>query len=131
MNAGRYWDEEEACKGDSVYQTRNGRLRALNHITRKYLEKTLGEKVDYTKSMPVSLYDTFKIFANDLNFRKFTFDNYHVHVFVDKKFLKSPTIRVVKYTSEMIRFINDNPGKWEDEEFVKKLYDMSDSNLRD
>ena len=46
----RYWDEEEEFQGEKVYETREGRLRALNHIIRKYIENTQGVKINYRES---------------------------------------------------------------------------------
>jgi hypothetical protein len=118
----RYWDEEEEFKGEKVYETREGRLRALNHIIRKYIEKTQGVKINYRESVPMSMTSIIEIIENDVDFRKFTFDNYRVFIHNDE----NDRVHVRKITYEMEELIKQHEQNLDDKEFQDKLFSLED-----
>jgi hypothetical protein len=69
----RYWDEDEKFKDETIYQTREGRLRALNYIIRKYIEKTQGVKVNYRENVLMNMFSIIKMIETDEKFRNFAF----------------------------------------------------------
>ena len=66
--ANKYWDEDEKFKGEKVYETREGRLRALNYVIRKYIEKTQGVKINYRESVPLSMASIIHMIDNKIHF---------------------------------------------------------------
>jgi hypothetical protein len=81
----RYWDEEEEFQGEKVYETREGRLRALNHIIRKYIENTQGVKINYRESVPMSMASIIDMIETDEKFRNFALNNYNVIIHCDRQ----------------------------------------------
>ena len=118
----RYWDEEEEFQGDKVYETREGRLRALNHIIRKYIENTQGVKINYKENVPMSMDSIIEMIENDEEFRKFTFNNYRVFIHNDE----NDRVHVRKITHEMEELINQNEQNLDDKEFQDKLFSLED-----
>ena len=118
----KYWDEEEDAKGERLYETREGRLRALNHIIRKYIEKTRGIKINYKETVPMSMDSIIKMIENDVEFRKFTFDNYRVFIHNDE----NDRVHVRKITYEMEELIKQNEQNLDDKEFQDKLFSLED-----
>ena len=118
----RYWDEEEEFKGEKVYETIEGRLKALNHIIRKYIEKTQGHKNNYKENVPMSMDSIIEIIENDVEFRKFTFDNYRVFIHNDE----NDRVHVRKITYEMEELIKQHEQNLDDKEFQDKLFSLED-----
>ena len=118
----RYWDEEEEFQGEKVYETREGRLRALNHIIRKYIENTQGVKINYKENVPMSMDSIIEMIENDEEFRKFTFNNYRVFIHNDE----NDRVHVRKITHEMEELINQNEQNLDDKEFQDKLFSLED-----
>ena len=122
----KYWDEDEDAKGERLYETRDGRLRALNHIIKKYIEKTQGIKTNYKEN--VDMDSIIKMFENDKEFRNFTFTNYRVFIHTDSK--EKERIHVRKITDEMYNLIEQNHQNLNTEEFQKELFSLEE-NLYD
>lgn len=106
----RYWDEDENTKGERIYQTREGTLKALNQIIRKYIEKTQGISVNYNESVHMNMTSIIKMIGTE-EFRNFAFDNYRVIISNEwEKDKNEPLIQVRKITDEMFDLINQ--VKW-------------------
>ena len=118
----RYWDEEEEFQGDKVYETREGRLRALNHIIRKYIENTQGVKINYKENVPMSMDSIIEMIENDEEFRNFALNNYRVFIHKDE----NERIHVRKITNEMEELINENINNLDNKEFQDKLFSLED-----
>jgi hypothetical protein len=121
----KYWDEDEEAKGETLYETREGRLRALNHIIRKYIEKTQGIKTDYKENVPMDMDSIIKMIENDEKFRNFTFTNYRVFIYTNSK--EEGRIHVRKITDEMYNLIEQNHQNLDTEEFQNELFSLEEN----
>jgi hypothetical protein len=123
----RYWDEDEECKGERLYQTREGRLKALNQITRKYIEKTHGIKVNYKENVSMNMASIIKMIETK-EFRNFALDNYQVFIYCEwNQDEDEPTVQVRKITDEMFRLIQENYHNLYNKEFQDKLFSLEDN----
>ena len=122
------WDEDEKFKGETIYQTREGRLRALNYVIRKYVEKTQGIKVDYNANVPMSMDSIIKMIETDQEFRNFALDNYNVIIYCDRREDNDESrIQIRKITDEMADLIHENINNLDNEEFQDKLFSLEDN----
>ena len=76
----RNLDDDEELKGERIYETKGSRLRAIAHIIKKYLQ------INGIESNPKTVDDAMSPIINmvlkDLQFRKFTLDNYKALFFI-------------------------------------------------
>jgi hypothetical protein len=124
MNNNRYWDEDEEFKVETIYQTREGRLKALNHIIRKYIEKTQGIKTNYKENVPMSMASIIEMIETDEEFRNFALLNYQVIIHSDNN--DCERIHVRKITNEMAELIYENINNLDNQEFQDKLFSLED-----
>jgi hypothetical protein len=98
----RYEDEDEEFKGEKVYETKGSSLRAIAHIIKKYLQ------IKGIESNPKTVDDAMAPIINmvlkDLEFRKFTLDNYKTFIFYDEK---STEFSIKRITDEMLELIKE------------------------
>jgi hypothetical protein len=122
--ANKYWDEDEKFKGEKAYETREGRLRALDYVIRKYIEKTQGVKINYRESVPLSMASIIHMIETDEKFRNFALNNYNVIIHCDKDEIER--IHVRKITNEMAELIRENINTLDNKEFQDKLFSLED-----
>jgi hypothetical protein len=76
----RNLDDYEEFKGERIYETKGSRLRAITHIIKKY------PQIKGIESNPKTVDDVISPIINmvlkDLQFRKFTLDNYKALFFI-------------------------------------------------
>ncbi len=80
------WDEEEVGKEAKTYQTKEGGLRALDYIIKKYMRTREDKKINPPKQTTdevLDLYTNSLLF--DKEFHQFALDNYGVLIDYDKK----------------------------------------------
>src|SRR5215208_6807565 len=77
------WDEIDEFKGEKIYESRQGRLRAIAHIIKEYLQ--VKEIDSNPKTVDDAMAPITNMVLNDKEFRKFALENYKVFIFYDKK----------------------------------------------
>jgi hypothetical protein len=79
----RKLDEDDEFKGEKIYETREGRFRAIAHIIKEYVQ------VKEIKSDPITVEDAMapliNMVLNDKEFRKFAVENYKALILYDEK----------------------------------------------
>ena len=82
------WDADEEAKDAKTYQTREGGLKALNHIIKKYMRTREDKKINPSKQTITDILDLFAhTLLFDKEFHQFALDNYRVFIEYDKNIL--------------------------------------------
>ncbi|HET8856631.1 MAG TPA: hypothetical protein VFM28_03800 [Nitrososphaeraceae archaeon] len=82
------WDADEEAKDAKTYQTREGALKALNHIIKKYMRTREDKKINPSKQTITDILDLFtRTLLFDKEFHQFALDNYRVFIEYDKNVL--------------------------------------------
>ena len=117
----RNWDEIDEFKGDRIYETKEGRLRAIAHIIKEYLQSKEGVERD-PNTVDDAMAPIIDMALNDKEFKKFTLENYNVFIYYDKK---DAEFYIKKFTdNEMVALIKeyiDNPDNKGLENKIKEL----------
>ena len=124
-NRDKRWDGIDEFKGERIYETREGRLRAIAHIIKEYLQIKEGVERD-PKTVDDAMAPIMDMALNDKEFKKFTLENYNAFIYYDKN---DAEFYIKKITDEMIVLIKeyiDNPDNKELENKIKEL----ESNLK-
>lgn len=80
------WDADEEAKDAKTYQTREGGLKALNHIIKKYMRTREDKKINPSKQTVDDVLDLFTYtLLFDKEFHQFALDNYRVFIEYDNK----------------------------------------------
>jgi hypothetical protein len=82
-NNNNKWNEIDEFKGDKIYESKEGRLRAIAHIIKEYLQ--VKEIRSDPKTVDDAMSPIINMVLNDKEFKKFTLDNYKVLIYYDKK----------------------------------------------
>ena len=98
----RNLNEDDEFKGERMYETKGGRLRAIAHIIKKYLQIKGIES--NPKTVDDAMAPIINMVLNDLEFRKFTLDSYKVFIFYDEK---STEFYIKRITDKMLELIKE------------------------
>jgi hypothetical protein len=80
------WDDEESAKEAKTYLTKEGSLKALDHIIKKYMRTRRDKKINPSKQTADEVLDLFtNTLLFDKDFHQFALDNYRVAIEYDKK----------------------------------------------
>jgi hypothetical protein len=121
------WDEIDEFKGEKIYESREGRLRAIAHIIKEYLQ------VKEIKSDPKTVDDAMAPITNmvltDKEFRKFALENYKTFIFYDNK---DAEFHIKKITDEILTALNkeeekENIDNLDNKEFENKITQLESS----
>jgi hypothetical protein len=82
-NNNNKWNEIDEFKGDKIYENKEGRLRAIAHIIKEYLQ--IKDIRSDPKTVDDAMAPIINMVLNDKEFKKFTLDNYKVLIYYDKK----------------------------------------------
>ena len=82
-NSNNRWNEIDEFKGEKIYESKEGRLRAIAHIIKEYLQ--VKEIRSDPKTVDDAMAPITNIVLNDKEFKKFTLDNFKVLIYYDKK----------------------------------------------
>jgi hypothetical protein len=114
------WDEIDEFKGEKIYETREGRLRAIAHIIKEYLQNK--EIRSDPKTVDDAMAPITNMVLNDKEFRKFALENYKTFIFYDKK---DAEFYIKKITDDeiasLIKEYIDNPDNKELENKINEL----------
>jgi len=122
------WDEVDEFKGEKIYESREGRLRAIAHIIKEYLQ------VKKIESNPKTVDDAMapitNVVLNDKEFRKFALENYKVFIYYDKKDAEFNIIKITDEISAVLIKKEENIGTLDNKEFENKIKEL-ESNLKE
>jgi hypothetical protein len=124
----RNLDEHDEFKGERIYETKGGRLRAIAHIIKKYLQIKGIES--NPKTVDDAMAPIINMVLNDLEFRKFTLDNYKAFIFYDEK---GTEFYIKRITDKMLELIKEeeNIDNLDSKEFENKINGLeSDLNKK-
>ena len=125
------WDKIDEFKGKKIYESKEGRLRAIAHIIKEYLQ------VKEIKSDPKTVDDAMapitNMVLNDKEFRKFALENYKAFIFYDNK---DADFHIKKITDEILTALNkeeeekENIDNLDNKEFENKITEL-ELNLKE
>ena len=128
MTSSNKWDEIDEFKGGKIYESREGRLRAIAHIIKEYLQ------VKEIKSDPKTVDDAMapitNMVLNDKEFRKFALENYKTFISYDNK---DAEFHIKKITDEILTALNkeeeekENIDNLDNKEFENKITQLESS----
>lgn len=128
MTSSNRWDEIDEFKGGKIYESKEGRLRAIAHIIKEYLQ------VKEIKSDPKTVDDAMapitNMVLNDKEFRKFALENYKAFIFYDNK---DADFHIKKITDEILTALNkeeeekENIDNLDNKEFENKITELESS----
>src|SRR5215216_4664960 len=120
------WDEIDEFKGEKIYESREGRLRAIAHVIKEYLQ------VKEIRSDPKTVDDAMAPITNmiliDKEFRKFALDNYKVFIYYDKKDTEFYIKRITdEISTALIKEEKENIDNLDNKEFENKIKELESS----
>ena len=119
-NSNNRWNEIDEFKGEKIYKSKEGRLRAIAHIIKEYLQ--VKEIRSDPKTVDDAMAPITNIVLNDKEFKKFTLDNFKVLIYYDKK---DAEFYIKKITDDemaaLIKEYIDNPDNKELENKINEL----------
>ena len=120
------WDEIDEFKDEKIYESREGRLRAIAHIIKEYLQ------VKEIRSDPKTVNDAMapitNMILNDKEFRKFALDNYKVFIYYDKKDTEFYIKRITdEISAALIKEEKENIDNLDNKEFENKIKELESS----
>jgi hypothetical protein len=114
------WDEIDEFKGEKIYESKEGRLRAIAHIIKEYLQNK--EIRSDPKTVDDAMAPITDMVLNDKEFKKFALENYKVLIYYDKK---DAEFYIKKITDDeivsLIKEYIDNPDNKELENKINEL----------
>jgi hypothetical protein len=117
------WDEIDEFKGEKIYESKEGRLRAIAHIIKEYLQ--VKEIRSDPKTVDDAMAPITNMVLNDKKFKKFTLDNYKVLIYYDKK---DAEFYIKKITDdEMLALIKENIDNPDSKELENKIKELESS----
>ena len=122
------WDEVDEFKGEKIYESREGRLRAIAHIIKEYLQ--VKEIESNPKTVDDAMAPITNVVLNDKEFRKFALENYKVFIYYDKKDAEFNIIKITDEISAVLIKKEENIGTLDNKEFENKIKEL-ESNLKE
>jgi hypothetical protein len=117
-------NKNDEFKSEKIYETREGRFRAIAHIIKEYVQ------VKEIKSDPITVDDAMapiiNMVLNDKDFRKFAVENYKALILYDEK---DAEFYIKKITDEMLELIKkeENIDNLENKDFENKITELESS----
>ena len=122
------WDESDEFKGEKIYESREGRLRAIAHIIKEYLQNK--EIKSDPKTVDDAMAPITNMVLNDKEFRKFALENYKTFISYDNK---DAEFHIKKITDEILTALNkeeeekENIDNLDNKEFENKITQLESS----
>ena len=124
MTSNSRWDEIDEFKGEKIYESREGRLRAIAHIIKEYLQ--VKEIDSNPKTVDDAMAPITNMVLNDKEFRKFALENYKVFIFYDKKDAEFHIKGITDEISEAL-IKEENIDNLDNKEFENKIKELESS----
>ena len=127
MTSSNKWDESDEFKGEKIYESREGRLRAIAHIIKEYLQNK--EIKSDPKTVDDAMAPITHMVLNDKEFRKFALENYKTFIFYNNK---DAEFHIKKITDEILTVLNKEEEKGnfdnlDNKEFENKITQLESS----
>jgi hypothetical protein len=119
------WDEIDEFKGEKIYESREGRLRAIAHIIKEYLQ--VKEIDSNPKTVDDAMAPITNMVLNDKEFRKFAVENYKVFIFYDKKDAEFHIKGITDEISAALIKEEENIDNLDNKEFETKIKELESS----
>jgi hypothetical protein len=119
------WDEIDEFKGEKIYESREGRLRAIAHIIKEYLQ--VKEIDSNPKTVDDAMAPITNMVLNDKEFRKFALENYKVFIFYDKKDAEFHIKGITDEISAALIKEEENIDNLDNKEFENKIKELESS----
>jgi hypothetical protein len=119
------WDEIDEFKGEKIYESREGRLRAIAHIIKEYLQ--VKEIDSNPKTVDDAMAPITNMVLNDKEFRKFALENYKVFIFYDKKDAEFHIKGITDEISAALIKEEENIDNLDNKEFETKIKELESS----
>jgi hypothetical protein len=123
-NSSSRLNKNDEFKSEKIYETREGRFRAIAHIIKEYVQ------VKEIKSDPITVDDAMAPIINmvliDKEFRKFAVENYKALILYDEK---DGEFYIKKITDQMLELIKEeeNIDNLENKDFENKITELESS----
>jgi hypothetical protein len=123
-NSSSRLNKNDEFKSEKIYETREGRFRAIAHIIKEYVQ------VKEIKSDPITVDDAMapiiNMVLNDKEFRKFAVENYKALILYDEK---DAEFYIKKITDKMLELIKEeeNIDNLENKDFENKITELESS----
>jgi hypothetical protein len=123
-NSSNRLDENDEFKSEKIYETREGRFRAIAHIIKEYLQ--VKEIDSNPKTVDDAMAPITNMVLNDKEFRKFAVENYKALILYDEK---DAEFYIKKITDEMLELIKEeeNIDNLENKDFENKITELESS----
>jgi hypothetical protein len=123
-NSSSRLDENDEFKSEKIYETREGRFRAIAHIIKEYLQ--VKEIDSNPKTVDDAMAPIINMVLNDKEFRKFAVENYKALILYDEK---DAEFYIKKITDEMLELIKEeeNIDNLENKDFENKITELESS----
>jgi hypothetical protein len=123
-NSSSRLDENDEFKSEKIYETREGRFRAIAHIIKEYLQ--VKEIDSNPKTVDDAMAPITNMVLNDKEFRKFAVENYKALILYDEK---DAEFYIKKITDEMLELIKEeeNIDNLENKDFENKITELESS----
>jgi predicted nucleotidyltransferase len=123
-NSSSRLDENDEFKSEKIYESREGRLRAIAHIIKEYLQ--VKEIDSNPKTVDNAMAPIINMVLNDKEFRKFVVENYKALILYDEK---DAEFYIKKITDEMLELIKEeeNIDNLENKDFENKITELESS----
>jgi hypothetical protein len=123
-NSSSRLDENDEFKSEKIYETREGRFRAIAHIIKEYLQ--VKEIDSNPKTVDDAMAPITNMVLNDKEFRKFAVENYKALILYDEK---DTEFYIKKITDEMLELIKEeeNIDNLENKDFENKITELESS----
>src|SRR5215213_2172536 len=118
-------DEVDEFKGEKIYESREGRLRAIAHIIKEYLQ--VKEIESNPKTVDDAMAPITNVVLNDKEFRKFALENYKVFIYYDKKDAEFNIIKITDEISAALIKEEENIDNLDNKEFETKIKELESS----
>ena len=124
MTSNSRWDEIDEFKGEKIYESREGHLRAIAHIIKEYLQ--VKEIDSNPKTVDDAMAPITNMVLNDKEFRKFALENYKVFIFYDRK---DAEFHIKGITDEISAALikEENIDNLDNKEFENKIKELESS----
>jgi hypothetical protein len=119
------WDEIDEFKGEKIYETREGRFRAIAHIIKEYVQ--VKEIDSNPKTVDDAMAPITNMVLNDKEFRKFALENYKVFIFYDKKDAEFHIKGITDEISAALIKEEENIDNLDNKEFETKIKELESS----
>jgi hypothetical protein len=119
------WDEIDEFKGEKIYESNEGRLRAIAHVIKEYLE--VKEIRSDPKTVDDAMAPITNMVLNDKEFRKFALENYKVFIFYDKKDAEFHIKGITDEISAALIKEEENIDNLDNKEFETKIKELESS----